>query len=674
MTVDRSQPYVVEGSARAFQRDIYFYWSTVRANPLSLTKEGRLYQRDLRLINAALLQQQEIGQKTEFDAPRLIFMRQLLTNLGLLVHVGSTIQATERPSLLERTPGERIQLTFTRWRDGTFWNEILSIPSLTVRSIDSRLTLAPRQIVEARAKVLDHIAEMHKTQRQGTHWTSIPQLIEHIRTNDYEFLLPREYLPFQSTYYRTYQNYLSHASPYISYGNEMGWSFSPPFADEQEGWDVVEAGFIRAMLLEPLHWMGLLDIGYLAGEGTGIGGSVGGSEDDESQVTTVPVAYRLTPVGAWALGVGPAVDMPEEKGRVVVQPNFELFALDPISDLTLAELEEFAERVNAERAIKYRLTRASVYRAQKKGWTAARILDVLRELSQDTSPAAAGPDLAGFGSSAEVHPLPQNVVRTLQEWQDLHERVIIHRRANLLQAVDMQLLKQLQQIPAVRAHLDDRIDTQDPQQVALALIRPGLAQTEELIHALEHAGYPPMRTRSSKDAGPPSLTIADPGEASASGIEIQFHVALPSIYTYEQIAPFTRQDEQGRTYLTPSAIKEAVRAGMGVDEILERLSALHYGPLPHAVVKQVRAWGHYYGDAMLQTVTLIQIQDAKTLNELLTDPKVRAALRPFVPDPSRVLALVDTDDLISLHEILDRYGITLHDQLAQSSLEVKDNG
>jgi hypothetical protein len=75
----------------------------------------------------------------------------------------------------------------------------------------------------------------------------------------------------------------------------------------------------------------------------------------------------------------------------------------------------------------------------------------------------------------------------------------------------------------------------------------------------------------------------------------------------------------------------------------------------------------------LQTVTLIQVQDAKTLNELLTEPEVKAALHPFVPSPNRVLAMVDIEDLQSLHEILGRYGITLHDQLDQASLEVKDN-
>jgi hypothetical protein len=206
-----------------------------------------------------------------------------------------------------------------------------------------------------------------------------------------------------------------------------------------------------------------------------------------------------------------------------------------------------------------------------------------------------------------------------------------------------------------------------------------LAQTEELIHALERAGHPPIRTRSPtdtvhpQDTAHPSLSIAADREGSPSGLEIRFHVALPSIYVYAQIAPFTGQDEQGRTFLTPSAIDEAVRQGMSVDEIIERLSALHYGPLPHAVVKQIRAWGHYYGAAALQTITLIQVQDAETLNELLAEPGVREILRPFVPDPGRALALVDTDTCQSLHEILARYGITLQDQLAQASLEVQDN-
>jgi hypothetical protein len=365
--LDRHLPYVVESSARAFQRDLYFYWSTVRANPLSLTKEGRLYKRDLKLINGALLHQVEIDRENEPDIPRLLFLRLLLTDIGLLRRVGTTIQAVEKAAFLEQSPADRIRQCYTHWREGTFWNETLSIPNVTVYGVGSRLDPIPAQLALARARVVGHIAGLFQARDAETHWTPIAQLIDRIRTTDYEFLLPRDYFPFHSIYYRTYENYVSHASPYISYGNEMGWSFSPPFADESEGWPVVEAGYIRAILLEPLHWMGLVDIGYIAER------AADGSLDGDA----TPVAYRLTPVGAWVLGVGPQVDMPEEQGRVVVQPNFELFALDPISDFTLARLDEFAERVNAERAIKYRLTRESVYLAQKKGWTTARIIDVL---------------------------------------------------------------------------------------------------------------------------------------------------------------------------------------------------------------------------------------------------------------------------------------------------------
>jgi hypothetical protein len=653
VSLEQVQPHVVESSARAFQRDLYFYWSTVRANPLSLTKEGRLYKRDLRLVNSALLHQVEIDQQNEPDLPRLLFLRLLLTDLGLLRRTESTIRAVEGHAFLGQSPGERIRQCYSHWLKGTFWNEILSLSRVTVQGAGSRLDRAPKQLAQARTSVVHHVASLHRSRAPDTHWTPIVHLIESIRTTDYEFLLPRDYFPYQSVYYRAYENYVSHASPYITYGNAMGWSFSPPFANEAEGWSVVEAGFIRTVLLEPMHWMGLLDVGYIADR----------EADDSTASPVLPVAYRLTPAGAWVLGVGPEVDMPEERGRVVVQPNFELFALDPISDLTLARLDEFAERMSAERAIKYRLTRASVYRAQKRGWTARRIMDFLRELAQ---PAHADPAS-----------LPQNVERTLQEWQGLYERVTIHRRANLLQADSNDLLSHLKQDHSIRSHLVDArvIGTPgargDPlEDTALALISPALGETEELVRALEHAGYPPLRTRSPKEPIPPSLTIKTDGGPSPTGLQIQFQVALPSIYLFEQIAPFTRQDEQGRYYLTQSAVWEAVQGGMSVQEILDRLRALHCGPLPHAAEKQIRAWGHYYGDAAVQTVTLIQLQDSETLNELLAEPEVRALLRPFVPDPAQALALLDTDDLDRLHKVLARYGIDVHEQLAQASLQV----
>jgi hypothetical protein len=636
---DAPLPQLLESSARAFQRDIYFYWSTARAHPLSLTKEMRLYQRDLRLVNSALLEQHEIGDQNELDVPRLVFLRLLLSQLDLLQVHDEQVHAVPDPELFTIESSERVRRTFVQWRDGMFWNELLSVPDLTIRGIDSRLDQVPGQVSEARRKVLTQIAELHKVRPPGTSWTSIARLLEQIRIQDYEFLLPREYQAVHAGYLR-YQSYLSHASPYISYGNAMGWSFLPPVQDEADGWEVVEAGFVQSILLEPMYWMGLLDIGLLDGH---------------------PTAYRLTPIGAWVLDAGPKVDLPQDGGRVVVQPNFELFAFDPISDLVLAKLDEFAERVQAERAIKYRLTRQSVYNAQKHGWSAAQIIDALAEMSQADDDAP----------SHESRPLPQNVVRTLQEWQSLHERITIHRRASLLQAEDGSLLARLVRDPQVSRHLLKSVEGADGQESTLAIVAPALGEAEELARALERTGYPALRTRSAQDTLRPALLL-DETKLTASGVPVEFDVALPSIYLLKQIELFSSSDERGCLHLTPASIERSIEQGFPIQDILDRLRALHRGPIPRPVERQIRAWGHYYGDAAVEQLTLIQIRDAKTLNELLDEPEIGALLRPFIPDPRYALALVASEHVDEILEILARYGIQVRDHLDQATLQKPD--
>jgi hypothetical protein len=604
-----------ESSAREFQRDLYFYWSTAHTTPLSLTKEDRLYRRDLRLINDALLQPEDIQNRDEPDIPRLIFLRLLLTDIGLLERRRQTVQGVDQPPFLAQRPAERIQHTFTHWRDGQFWNELLSVPKITILGAGSRLDPVPPQIAQARSRVLEHMSELHKVGRADypstppqERWVPFDQLIESLRIADYDFLFPRNYRPPSSGYYAFY-GYTSFRSPYISYGNDMGWSVSPRFEDEAEGWEVVEASFIRAMLVEPLHWMGLVDIGYVGDR---------------------PFAYRLTPVGEWVLGVGQEVMIPEGEGKVIVQPNFEMFALDPISDLTLSKLDEFADRMSAERAIKYRLSRESVYRAQRSGWKSERIIATLERMS-DT-------------------PLPQNVLRTVQEWQTIHERIRIHRRGSLLQAADSALLDLMDQDPEIGAHLHTRPDPT----TSLIVQRPG--ETETLVHKLQKIGYPPARTRSANEKLRPSFTIDDNGQ-------LHFTLALPSIYLYQQIAPFTARDERGRYYLTQSSVQDAIEGGISAEIILERLRALHLGPLPRWVEIKVRAWTKYYGKAAVQTITLVQFKDERTLHELLAEPELQGVLQQFAPAQGKALAVVSKEELELLYEILAERNIPIKRKL-----------
>src|SRR5512135_712587 len=101
-------------------------------------------------------------------------------------------------------------------------------------------------------------------------------------------------------------------------------------------------------------------------------------------------------MGRWLLLGAEAPVIPAETGRVVVQPNFHIFAFDPIADSTLARLDAFATRLNAERAIEYELSRESVYRAQTAGMPVAAIRAWLEEVTEA--------------------PLPQNIARSLDEW------------------------------------------------------------------------------------------------------------------------------------------------------------------------------------------------------------------------------------------------------------------
>ena len=63
--------------------------------------------------------------------------------------------------------------------------------------------------------------------------------------------------------------------------------------DEASGWDVVERAFIVEMLTGPLYWLGVVELGYAAGEPVGEG--------------QLPQSYRITDVGGWLLGRRPAV-------------------------------------------------------------------------------------------------------------------------------------------------------------------------------------------------------------------------------------------------------------------------------------------------------------------------------------------------------------------------------
>lgn len=373
-----------ESSARVFQRDLYIYWSYVDRNRPELIAKGLLAKRHLTAVNETLLQRETIGTGLgEADFPRLLFLRLMLTQLGLIQTKELVLESRPAEKFFGLEPHERIRRTYEAYIEGRLINEMTLIHSISAYA--ERLLPVPDRLVNARRA----IASCFSLARG---WTAFETLIEYLRESNYEFFLPRTYRGDTSDSY-----YYGAHHPYTASGNPLGWEWQfSPSMDESEGWRRVEGQLIVWQVTRPLYWMGLVDLGVRK---TG---------------TAEPDCFQLSAPGRWLLAGGAPPEIPVGGGQVIVQPDFTILAFDPISDGVLYRLEQFSRRVSAERAILFRLSQQSVYAGQQAGWDTPRIQVYLEELSRQ--------------------PLPANIARTLVEWQASHERIRIYTRVHVLHA------------------------------------------------------------------------------------------------------------------------------------------------------------------------------------------------------------------------------------------------
>jgi hypothetical protein len=328
----------------------------------------------------------------------------------------------------------------------------------------------------------------------------------------------------------------------------------------------------------------------------------------------------LTDLGLWVLGLGPAPEIAEEGGRVVVQPNFQITAMEPISDRVLGELDEFADSEGGDRALLYRLTRQSVYRGQQNGWDAPRVIARLQELC-----------------GAE---LPGNVYRSLVEWDTLHNRIVIRRNATLILASDASVLDDALADPGRAEALGRRVSDH-------VTLPPGKAEAVALV--LRQSGWPPLVTPRGQDDSPGSVRLDEVGN-------VTFLQPTPSLGARARLSSLVDESVVGQHHITPGTVKAALKAGRNVDMILADLRAVNVGPVPPALVTQIKAWGNYYGDGAMSQVTLLQVRDKGVLKELFADPELAYFLMPFEAG-QRAMALVDPEHVDEVRALLAQRGI-----------------
>ncbi|HEX5417477.1 MAG TPA: helicase-associated domain-containing protein, partial [Chloroflexota bacterium] len=379
--VSAEPPEVVTGDVSFFPRDVYRLFGFAESAPLTLTVRGQIVKRSLVPIDGALrVSENAAAARSEEDLPRFSLLRALAEDLGLLVVRNGTLVADEEKAgaFLERGPGERLAALYRSYRDTARWCEFgfPGGPGIARRNAAGRD--APPPLIAARGRVIAELSGL-----PGGAWIPLAHLIDRLKRTAYEFLIPRPRIAWNEDYYYDLNPYAGE--------NPLGWSFNG--VREATGWEIVEGWLIR-QVVGALHWLGLLNLGIRDGR---------------------PAEFRITAIGAQLLrGESPAITVPPP--RVVVQPNYQIFAFEPIDEAVLHLLDQFAERVRTESAVEYRLSEAAVYRARQRGLSAGEILDRLERLS--------------------AVPLPQNVRRTVEEWGERHERIVVRRGVGLLRALD----------------------------------------------------------------------------------------------------------------------------------------------------------------------------------------------------------------------------------------------
>jgi hypothetical protein len=604
---------VLLGSSEAVLRDLYAVLAAANLAPIPLTSRGLIPKRALVQLDHQLRVTEFAAEAaSEHDLKRLPLLRMLAEDLGLLVASPNALSATDRvPDFLDQPRGQRLSQLLGAYRETARWCEVLHIPGLEIQTGGAGRG-TPREVIQARQLVLAHLAQLPTEL-----WITLDSLLALFRRCAYELLFRRQ-LPVTEPHWY-YDN------PYAG-NNSTGWTFARGISEEQ-GWDVVERGLIE-IVIEALHWLGVLDLGA-----------------DETGLS----AIRITADGNRLLR-NEALPVAPVAPNVVVQPNFQIFVFEPIQESVLFTLDQFAERVRAEQAVEYLVTRESVYRAQRAGLEASAIIAFLDRVS--------------------TVPLAQNVRRSLEEWGALHERVVLRRATPLVHTVDAATLDALYADAQVAPLLGRRLAPTAALVAAadLGALQQRLLATDRLPALSEgrlptvSEGRPPVLYQAGPSGlgqrpQPPALTIDADGR-------VQFVQRLPDISVLRainQIADSQCQvDPPGDAVslqLTPSSLRRAADAGLSADDILAVLSRLHVGDVPPQVQALVRRAGRRWGRGALASATLLQVESLDILSALLEDPDLAPHLHRL--SGAECLALVPRDSLKHVRAALQARGMDL---------------
>jgi hypothetical protein len=351
--------------AATFQRDLYLYWWAARElGELALTSRGFLTRPALRRIRSQW--PVSYDDRTEANDPRRYYLRRLLERLGLL-----------------RVPTEPSK---TSANGGLVAADVEIMARFLAHPLAERLRICTRLWVAGgwwpAGKPLRVATGLH---------TPIQPRIALARRRLIEMLAALE--PGSPVEIPGVPLVEDHAPRIIGATPRRK---PRDIADERN-----EA--MRAALAGPLQWMGLV-----------VRRETDGAGERRLIASYSMLALRSEPDDA---------TVRETPGRVIIQPNLDIVAYQPLTAPTLFTLDSCATRGSLDRVARFHLTRNDLTRAHQHGWSEDEIAHRLEVLT---------------GS-----PLPGNVRVRLADWTRAATRIRLMPRVTLLTTSSPALLDAL---------------------------------------------------------------------------------------------------------------------------------------------------------------------------------------------------------------------------------------
>jgi hypothetical protein len=545
-----------------FLADLYRCWHYLSEAAVSPLRGGGIGRRHRARLAGSLAYSDRLWRAREDEvAGSVDFLFHLLQGVGAAAVEGDQLVPTPAGDALFGQPNpELLRQLLRAWTDSTAWSEFRRIPELALVPGDLRGNSdlpTTDTLCRARRFLLQELSRAPVGQ-----WLSLPRFLDFLKRRNLEFLIPR--LRPESTHYR---GLLERRD-----GGEHRLSMP---AD----WERVEGRFVHQVFTESLHRLGLVELGLTRS-----------ASDPEATC----VSFRLTEAGAAALAGRPNPEEAPPEMRLIVQPTFELIALNACENLAaLRELCRFADLDKIDKACSLHLSAESVRRGIQSGFSAGELLATL-ETHSDT-------------------PLPQNVTYSLRDWAQSFERIKLQPAATLLEVERSDTLDSLVESPRWGRLIQRRIAP------TLAVVDAGRAA--DLLALLQRRG---LRCRELVYGMPPR------GELSLNGLELRVPKAAHTPYVEYFLAKIAESagESAGQVVyrLSAESVRQGLAQGLSLREVADFLRDGVRDKVPTELLVTLKAWAGRYRPVRLETKVLFSAPDAKTLDELLKVPEIGALI------------------------------------------------